>query len=234
MGQLIAASMILIIAACNFYSVGQTQKTLTEGKAAIELQKSSVKLTSEQDDSRKKLEDPSNTPSPAPKKSKRPISVGAVASGTSFKFVMKASGTTLPTTTTGISMSSYGATAALGYLIGGSINSYTAYTRVASNFDLVVSGYTSLTYDIGRLSIALAHVAVLMLLVQSGIFKWLTTSLAAVGQMALSNYLTHSIICSTVFCGYRLAQFVPAEWAWRSLTYWKPQPMRKLAGQTPQ
>jgi uncharacterized protein len=76
--------------------------------------------------------------------------------------------------------------------------------------------------------------------------------------MALSNYLTHSIVCTTLFYGYgfglfgqinrtglaaivliiwvtqllispiwlRHFRFGPAEWVWRSLTYWKPQPMR--------
>ena len=86
--------------------------------------------------------------------------------------------------------------------------------------------------------------------------------LAAVGRMALSNYLFDSIFFSTVFYGYgfdlfgtihrpmlyvfvlltwafqlwispiwlRNFRFGPAEWLWRSLTYWKLQPMRIAAG----
>ena len=105
---------------------------------------------------------------------------------------------------------------------------------------------------------ALGHVGMLVLIVQSGALKWLTDRLAAVGRMALSNYLTHSIVCTTIFYGYGFNQFArinrsglacivlviwvsqllispiwlrhfrfgPAEWLWRSLTYWKLQPMR--------
>jgi uncharacterized protein len=148
-----------------------------------------------------------------------------------------------------------------GYAIGISFNAYTAFVRVKSSFDLVVNAYSGITYDIGRLSIALAHVAAMMLLYKAGKLTWLLNRLAAVGQMALTNYLTHSVVCSTIFCGYGFAMygrleryqlyyvvagiwifqmivspiwlrhfhFGPAEWAWRSLTYWKKQPMRRLA-----
>jgi uncharacterized protein len=83
--------------------------------------------------------------------------------------------------------------------------------------------------------------------------------LAPVGQMALTNYLMQSIICTLIFYGYGLGLFGqvgpaagilltvviyliqipvshwwmkrfrygPAEWLWRSLTYLKPQPMRR-------
>ena len=83
--------------------------------------------------------------------------------------------------------------------------------------------------------------------------------LAPVGQMALTNYLMQSIICTLIFYGYVLGLFGkvgpaagilltvviyliqipishwwmkrfrygPAEWLWRSLTYLKPQPMRR-------
>ncbi len=155
----------------------------------------------------------------------------------------------------------YAAAAGLGYLVGLSMNSYTAYLRVTSNFDPVVNAYSFVTYDIGRLSIALGHIGVLMLMVKGGTFGWLTNSLGAIGQTALSNYLLHSAVCSTIFCGYGFAmfgrlerhqlyyvvgsiwmvqmiispiwlkhyQYGPAEWAWRSLTYWRRQPMKRVA-----
>src|SRR5262245_26155311 len=97
-----------------------------------------------------------------------------------------------------------------------------------------------------------------MLIVQSGALGWLTRRLAAVGRMALSNYLTYSIGGTTLFYGYGLGlfgtihrtvlaaivlaigitqlvvspiwlksfRFGPAEWLWRSLTYWQLQAMR--------
>jgi uncharacterized protein len=54
----------------------------------------------------------------------------------------------------------------------------------------------------GSIVVALGHVGMLILIVKSGALAWLTRRLAAVGRMALSNYLTHSIVCSTLFYGY--------------------------------
>lgn len=157
------------------------------------------------------------------------------------------------------SMRFYALMAAIGYLIGISVNSYSAWLRVSTNFDPVVAAYSFVTYDIGRLSIALAHVGMLMVFLKAGLFLWLLRPLTSIGQMALSNYLMHSVICSTLFCGYGFAlfgrlerhqlyyvvaaiwlvqmivspiwlrhfHFGPAEWAWRSLTYWHRQPFRK-------
>jgi uncharacterized protein len=100
-----------------------------------------------------------------------------------------------------------------------------------------------------------------MLIHKAGLLLWLTSRLAAVGRMALSNYLTHSIVCTTVFYGYGFGafgyvnrtglagivlviwivqmlvspiwlerfRFGPAEWLWRSLTYWRLQPMLRRA-----
>ncbi len=108
---------------------------------------------------------------------------------------------------------------------------------------------------------ALAHVSALMLMIKFDVLRWITRSFGAIGQLALSNYLMHSVICSTIFCGYGFGlygqlqryqlyyvvgsiwivqmiispiwlkhfHFGPAEWVWRSLTYWKKQPMRKMA-----
>jgi uncharacterized protein len=112
---------------------------------------------------------------------------------------------------------------------------------------------------------ALGHIAVVMMICQAGALPWLTRRLAAVGRMALTNYLTQSIVCSTLFYGYGLDlygtlyrpglyvvvlaiwafqlwfspiwlarfRFGPAEWAWRSLTYGKAQPFRRVVEPLP-
>jgi uncharacterized protein len=109
----------------------------------------------------------------------------------------------------------------------------------------------------GSLLVVFGHIGAVMLICQSGVLNWLTTRLAAVGRMALSNYLFDSILCTTLFYGYgfdlygtlhrpmlylvvlaiwlshllvcrlwlEAFRFGPAEWVWRSLTYWKLQPM---------
>src|SRR5205823_6972392 len=111
--------------------------------------------------------------------------------------------------------------------------------------------------EIGSVLVALGHVGVVMLVVRAGSMPWLTARLAAVGRMALTNYLMHTLICTTIFYGYGFglfatinrtglmgivlaiwvvqlivsplwlarSRFGPAEWLWRSLTYWRLQPM---------
>ncbi|MGP1257271.1 MAG: DUF418 domain-containing protein, partial [Kiloniellales bacterium] len=112
---------------------------------------------------------------------------------------------------------------------------------------------------VGSLFVAAGHVGLVALLVKSGAIPWLARRLAAVGQMAFTNYIAHSVICALLFYGYgfglwgevsRLGlwgivlliwtaqllwspwwlarfRFGPLEWLWRSLTYWKRQPMRR-------
>jgi len=148
--------------------------------------------------------------------------------------------------------------AVIGCLIGIPVNSYTAWLAVKSNFDRVTFAFTYVAYDIERLPVALASMALLMILCKAGALRWLTSRLAAIGQMALSNYILQSVVCAFVFTGYgfgmygrleryqlyyvvagcwalslaaspiwlRHYRFGPLEWCWRSLTYWKRQPMR--------
>jgi uncharacterized protein len=46
-----------------------------------------------------------------------------------------------------------------------------------------------------------------MLLCKAGLLRWLTARLAAVGRMALSNYLMQSILCTTIFEGWGFGLF---------------------------
>ena len=109
-----------------------------------------------------------------------------------------------------------------------------------------------------RLPLTIGHASLIMLIFRSRLAPWLMKALSNVGQMAFSNYLMQSIICSLFFYGYgfgnynklafhqlfyvvgsvwifqlifssiwlRYFRFGPFEWLWRSLTYWKKQPMR--------
>lgn len=152
-----------------------------------------------------------------------------------------------------------------GYLVGIPLNSLTAWIVIQSKFDPVVQSFTQTGYDLGRLSIALGHLGVVMLVCKTGVLKGLTARLGAVGQMAFSNYLMHSIIGAFLFTGYGFKlygqleryqlyyvvvaiwvaqmiaspiwlkhyRFGPMEWAWRSLTYWKRQPMRLSRAEEP-
>jgi uncharacterized protein len=129
---------------------------------------------------------------------------------------------------------------------------------VAFDFDPVMHVLANIPHQIGRLATALGHMSLLVLAVKHQRAEWLTRRLAAVGRMALSNYIATSVIACLIFYapGFALMgqlqryqlyfvvaavwlfnltwspwwlaryRFGPLEWAWRSLTYWKRQPMR--------
>ena len=46
-----------------------------------------------------------------------------------------------------------------------------------------------------------------MLIWKAGALRWLTSRLAAVGQMAFSCYIMQSLICTTIFYGYGFGLF---------------------------
>lgn len=105
----------------------------------------------------------------------------------------------------------------------------------------------------------MGYAAVLLYATTTGRLAALRRRLAAVGQMAFTNYLSHSVITAVLFLGWGLGlagrfdyaqqllvvaaiwtvqlvvsplwlarfRFGPAEWLWRSLTYWQRQPMRR-------
>jgi uncharacterized protein len=110
----------------------------------------------------------------------------------------------------------------------------------------------------GSLLAALGYIGLVMLVSKSVTSEKRNSPLAAVGRMALTNYLVQTLICTLLFYGHGLGlfgqvervtqllivigiwalqlivspvwlrhfRFGPVEWLWRSLTYWKLQPMR--------
>ena len=130
------------------------------------------------------------------------------------------------------------------------------------NFGAYIDAYRvppDVLYDLKRIFLCLGHASLVMLVFRSRMIPWLMKGLANVGQMAFTNYLMQSIICTLFFYGYGLGyynhlkyhqlyfvvgavwvfqiifssiwlryySFGPFEWLWRSMTYWKKQPMRK-------
>jgi uncharacterized protein len=154
----------------------------------------------------------------------------------------------------------YAALVAIGALVGIPVIMYGAYRNVEAGWDVTYSFYLGGLYNYwGSLLVALGWVGLVMLVCKSGVLGWAKRVLAAVGQMALTNYLMQTIICTTIFYGHGFGQFGhfertdqiltviavwivqliwspiwmryfrfgPFEWMWRSLTYLKPQPMRR-------
>jgi len=94
-----------------------------------------------------------------------------------------------------------------GYLIGLGVNYYETKLVIDANFDVLSMANAGQTYGIGRLFTTLGHVGFFMLFIKSGILGFLQKSLAAVGRMALTNYLMHSIIAAFVFYGFGFSLF---------------------------
>ncbi len=144
------------------------------------------------------------------------------------------------------------------YAIGLPMTVYSGMDLYARGFDaLYIARVGGIPNYVGSVIVALGHIALVMLILKTGYLERLMARFAAVGRMALTNYLMHSAILTTVFYGYglglfgevqRFAQmgfvagviglqlvlspwwlaryrFGPVEWLWRSLTYWRRQPL---------
>ena len=154
---------------------------------------------------------------------------------------------------------------AAGYAIGLPIGSTAAWLAYRNGFEPLQNTFVFTTYQTARIAMTLGHMSALLLICKSGLLAALQRRLAAVGQMAFSNYIAHSLIYGFVFYGYGLNlfdklqryqlyyvvlgmwvfsliaspiwlahyRFGPLEWCWRSLTYWKRQPMRLAPAAAP-
>ena len=60
---------------------------------------------------------------------------------------------------------------------------------------------------VGSIGVFLGYVGLVMLMVRSGRLPRLQRRLAAVGRMALTNYITQSVLCAFIFYGHGLALF---------------------------
>jgi uncharacterized protein len=98
--------------------------------------------------------------------------------------------------------------AIVGYGLGLPIVALGAYRLVQNDFDVVyVLGGGTEFNEFGSLLVAMGHVGTVVSIYKLEWATWLTTRLAAVGRMALSNYLIQSLICTTIFNGYGFGMF---------------------------
>ena len=82
----------------------------------------------------------------------------------------------------------------------------------AANWSLNYSMFLGSQYNYwGSLLVAVAYVAMIMLIVRSGLLPWLQRGLAAVGRTALTNYLGQSLLCTLIFYGHGLGLFGQVE-----------------------
>lgn len=62
--------------------------------------------------------------------------------------------------------------------------------------------WPTLVFHVQRLLLALAHASFFMLLIRKQLFRRLFHALRAVGQMAFSNYILQTVLCTFIFFGY--------------------------------
>jgi uncharacterized protein len=93
-----------------------------------------------------------------------------------------------------------------GYTIGVSLGTWVIHDW-AIRHAFAVGAREWLFYDVERIAVTLGHVGVVMLVCKAGIFTSITRRLAAVGQMALTNYILQTVICGLVFFGRGFALF---------------------------
>lgn len=89
-----------------------------------------------------------------------------------------------------------------GYGIGIPLGLYELNIVLGAGFDALAFAEASRTYELSRLAMVTGHLGVALLFIRSGVLQFLQHALAATGQMALSNYLLQTIVCTALFYGF--------------------------------
>lgn len=86
-----------------------------------------------------------------------------------------------------------------GYAVGLTLGLRELHVILGSNYAPAGFAAAEETYQFSRLAMVVGHLGLLLLIIRSGICGWLQRALGAVGQMALTNYLMQTVICTALF-----------------------------------
>lgn len=101
-------------------------------------------------------------------------------------------------------LQTYGLMALVGLGLGLPLNTWETLNLVASGYAVHWTDFMRPTYHIGRMLLAIGYIGVVMVICKLGVLGWWRFLMARVGQMALTNYLSHSLICNFIFMGWGL------------------------------
>jgi len=103
----------------------------------------------------------------------------------------------------------------VGYGFGLPIALFSAWQLNAHHWDMLwMFRVGGLPNYIGSLFVACGHIGLVMMIVKTGAMRSLMNRFAAVGRMAFTNYLMHSIVMTTIFYGYGFGLYgqIPRVW----------------------
>jgi uncharacterized protein len=92
---------------------------------------------------------------------------------------------------------------AFGPLAGLPMIGYGVYRNLQAGWSMQYSFFTGTQFNNwGSLLVSLAYISMVVLAVKGNWMPWFTRRLAATGQMAFTNYIAHTLLCTTLFYGH--------------------------------
>ncbi len=94
-----------------------------------------------------------------------------------------------------------------GFAVGLPLAVWQTNTVLAAEFHPLAIEITNLSTDLRRFALAIGYLGLLLWFCQTAHGQAIKRSLAAVGRMALTNYLSQSILCALIFYGFGLGLY---------------------------
>lgn len=233
--SLILTGLLLLVPAIprTYYDGVEFQEKRDKGEAALKAEKEGKKLTKEQEEAKKKWEETKKERLPDPQKVQKDINEHRTGYWNFFKI---RAGSVIKDLPNGIfqwipwdcgsmmligmglfklgvfsgalTVAQYARLSLLGYGLGVPVLAYASWIVIQQKWDPFMGFWWGwCVYDYGRLTVALGHIGLVMIVCKKGWLSFLTRRLAAVGQTALSNYLLTSLLMTFFFNGYGLGRF---------------------------